>query len=124
MTTQEQIQREATAYEKLQRTIRIADVLQVVILLIAVAVSYTKMGARVDSVSQQAAANAAMTAQLHESLDRLRASTAATPEAERRLSLIEQRITMLEQDRQEFKRDIRDHLDRLEDKIDSIIERR
>ena len=117
------VQEQRKSFDALRSFIRFADIIQVIVLIIVVAISYTKMGSRVDSVAQQAAANAALMAQMHESLDSVRARTSATPEAERRLSLIEQRITMLEADRAEFKRDVRNHLERLEDKIDTIIER-
>jgi len=86
------------------------EALQLAAILAAIVISYTKSQAAIEENRAAIQQQATLIVQLHESLDQLRMSRAATPEAASRIGVLEVRLNETET-----------RLLRIEEKIDHLI---
>lgn len=92
------------------------DVIQLLVMIVIVSVSYAKQSANVAAVEKKTEEQSLYLQQMHEALDQFRTQRTMTPEAAQRIAVLETRIAEL--DERNSTVDMR--LQRIEDKLDSL----
>ena len=100
-----------------------SDVIQLAVMLVVVTASYVRLSASIAETRTQIIAQAAVITNLHESVDQLRMNRNMTPEAAQKFTALEARVDFNETTVREVRMELNKRLERIEDKLDDLLEK-